>query len=150
MSRFKSIAARWLPPVLVPKAWNSSFEGANWSPRRGTVPGYAPTDARQELTAGVRSELVRKSRYLHKNSGFVRELVANMAIYSTGDGIRVQAQSADPGWNRKAEAYFAYWSARCEVTGRRRAFLRRFRLSRITFRELALAGKIPGVTKSSW
>ena len=39
---------------------------------------------------------------------------------------------------------------RCEVTGRRRAFLRRFQLSRITFREMASAGLIPGVTKSSW
>ena len=39
---------------------------------------------------------------------------------------------------------------RCEVTGRRRALLRRFRLSRITFREMASAGLIPGVTKSSW
>lgn len=39
---------------------------------------------------------------------------------------------------------------RCAITGRRRAFLRRFRLSRITFRELASAGMIPGVTKSSW
>ena len=39
---------------------------------------------------------------------------------------------------------------RCEVTGRRRAFLRRFRLSRITFREIASHGMIPGVTKSSW
>ena len=39
---------------------------------------------------------------------------------------------------------------RCEVTGRPRAFLRTFRLSRIAFRELALQGMIPGVTKSSW
>ena len=39
---------------------------------------------------------------------------------------------------------------RCEITGRRRAFLRRFQLSRITFRELASAGMLPGVTKSSW
>jgi len=39
---------------------------------------------------------------------------------------------------------------RCEVTGRRRAFLRRFRLSRITFREMASHGLLPGVTKSSW
>ena len=39
---------------------------------------------------------------------------------------------------------------RCMITGRRRAFLRRFRLSRIAFRELASAGMIPGVTKSSW
>jgi small subunit ribosomal protein S14 len=39
---------------------------------------------------------------------------------------------------------------RCEFSGRRRAFLGRFRLSRISFRELASAGMIPGVTKSSW
>ena len=39
---------------------------------------------------------------------------------------------------------------RCIVTGRRRAFMRRFKLSRITFRELASSGMIPGVTKSSW
>ena len=39
---------------------------------------------------------------------------------------------------------------RCEVTGRPRAFLRSFRLSRIAFRELSLKGMIPGVTKSSW
>ncbi|MGH8046555.1 MAG: 30S ribosomal protein S14 [Chthoniobacterales bacterium] len=39
---------------------------------------------------------------------------------------------------------------RCKITGRRRAFLRRFQISRITFRELATAGLIPGVTKSSW
>ena len=39
---------------------------------------------------------------------------------------------------------------RCAVTGRPRAYLRRFGLSRITFRELASQGRIPGVTKSSW
>lgn len=39
---------------------------------------------------------------------------------------------------------------RCEVTGRRRGYLRRFRMSRITFREMASHGMIPGVTKSSW
>lgn len=39
---------------------------------------------------------------------------------------------------------------RCRVSGRRRAYLRRFQMSRITFRELASQGLIPGVTKSSW
>jgi small subunit ribosomal protein S14 len=39
---------------------------------------------------------------------------------------------------------------RCNVTGRPRAYIRRYGLSRLTFRELALQGKIPGVTKSSW
>ncbi len=118
MNRLQSIARALIPPILLPKAWGSSFEAANWSHRRGTVPGALPTDARKELTFGIRSELVRKSRYLHKNSGFVRELVANMAIYSTGDGIRVQAQSLDASWNRAAEEYFSYWSSRCEITQR--------------------------------
>ena len=39
---------------------------------------------------------------------------------------------------------------RCSVTGRPRAVIRKFGLSRITFRELALQGKIPGVIKASW
>jgi small subunit ribosomal protein S14 len=39
---------------------------------------------------------------------------------------------------------------RCSLSGRPRGFNRRFGVSRITLRELALAGKIPGVTKSSW
>jgi small subunit ribosomal protein S14 len=39
---------------------------------------------------------------------------------------------------------------RCALTGRSRAYYRKFRLSRIMLRELANKGLIPGVTKSSW
>lgn len=39
---------------------------------------------------------------------------------------------------------------RCQLTGRSRAYVRRFGLSRIAFREMALEGKIPGVRKASW
>ena len=39
---------------------------------------------------------------------------------------------------------------RCEVTGRPRRYLRKFKLSRIAFRELAHKGQLPGVKKSSW
>ncbi|HEX6072969.1 MAG TPA: 30S ribosomal protein S14 [Sphingomicrobium sp.] len=39
---------------------------------------------------------------------------------------------------------------RCELTGRSRAYYRKFRLSRIMLRELANKGLIPGVIKSSW
>ncbi len=39
---------------------------------------------------------------------------------------------------------------RCKVTGRPRGYLRKFQMSRISFRELSLDAKIPGVTKSSW
>lgn len=39
---------------------------------------------------------------------------------------------------------------RCKLTGRPRGYMRQFGLSRITFREMATDGKIPGITKSSW
>jgi len=39
---------------------------------------------------------------------------------------------------------------RCRLTGRPRGVLKKFGLSRIAFRELALDGKLPGVTKASW
>jgi small subunit ribosomal protein S14 len=39
---------------------------------------------------------------------------------------------------------------RCSISGRPRAYIRKFGLSRLTFRELALNGQIPGVTKASW
>jgi small subunit ribosomal protein S14 len=39
---------------------------------------------------------------------------------------------------------------RCAVCGRPRGFMRRFGLCRICFRERALQGELPGVTKSSW
>jgi small subunit ribosomal protein S14 len=39
---------------------------------------------------------------------------------------------------------------RCEVTGRPRAFYRKFKMSRIALRELGSQGLVPGLTKSSW
>jgi small subunit ribosomal protein S14 len=39
---------------------------------------------------------------------------------------------------------------RCKLTGRPRGYMRKFGISRVTFREMASAGKIPGVTKASW
>ena len=39
---------------------------------------------------------------------------------------------------------------RCSISGRPRGFNRKFGVSRIQFRELALSGKIPGIIKSSW
>lgn len=39
---------------------------------------------------------------------------------------------------------------RCKLTGRPRGYLRQFGVSRNTFREMALFGKIPGITRASW
>ena len=39
---------------------------------------------------------------------------------------------------------------RCKLTGRPKGYMRQFGISRINFREMALTGLIPGITKSSW
>lgn len=39
---------------------------------------------------------------------------------------------------------------RCKLTGRPRGYMRKFGISRVTFRELASQGKIPGIVKASW
>ena len=39
---------------------------------------------------------------------------------------------------------------RCKLTGRPKGYMRRFGINRVTFRKMALEGKIPGITKASW
>ena len=39
---------------------------------------------------------------------------------------------------------------RCKLTGRPKGYMRKFGISRVTFREMAAKGMIPGVTKASW
>lgn len=39
---------------------------------------------------------------------------------------------------------------RCKLTGRPKGYMRKFGINRVTFREMAAEGKIPGLTKSSW
>ncbi|MEJ6736764.1 MAG: 30S ribosomal protein S14 [Flavobacteriales bacterium] len=39
---------------------------------------------------------------------------------------------------------------RCKLTGRPRGYMRQFGISRVTFREMASSGLIPGITKASW
>ncbi len=112
MNAFQRFAARLFFGI------NSTYESANRSPRRANVPGSAPQDATLDLTPGVRSELVRRSRYLAHNSGFIREMVSAMALYSVGDGMRPQAESVNPEWNKKAEDCFNRWARHAELTGR--------------------------------
>jgi small subunit ribosomal protein S14 len=55
----------------------------------------------------------------------------------------IMKQQAAPKF--KSRAY-----TRCKLCGRPRGYLRKFQLCRICFRELALKGEVPGITKASW
>jgi small subunit ribosomal protein S14 len=78
----------------------------------------------------------RKARTVQKYA----ELRAKLKAEKDYEGITLLPRDASP--TRVVN--------RCEVTGRRRGYLRRFKMSRIAFRELASHGMIPGETKSSW
>lgn len=52
--------------------------------------------------------------------------------------------------NQRGARFGVQNHTRCQRCGRPRAVFRRFRLCRVCFRELAHAGELPGVTKSSW
>jgi len=51
---------------------------------------------------------------------------------------------------KKTPKYSSRIVRRCELTGRSRGVYRKFRISRIMLRKLALEGKIPGMRKASW
>jgi small subunit ribosomal protein S14 len=51
---------------------------------------------------------------------------------------------------KKTPKYSTRKKNRCELTGRARGYYRKFRISRIMLRELALQGMIPGMRKASW
>lgn len=64
------------------------------------------------------------------------------ALKAAGEWEKLQKLPANSSAVRKHN--------RCQLTGRPRGYMRVFGLSRNTFRLMALEGKIPGVTKSSW
>lgn len=106
-------------PDKAVKSYGGQFESGGWSSRRrAAVPGGNPSDLRKDLNGSTRNEIVKRSRYIARNSGFAAEQKNLMAIYAVGEGRRPQAQSMDSGWNDAAEQLFREWSVRPEITNR--------------------------------
>ncbi|MFT3829611.1 MAG: 30S ribosomal protein S14 [Opitutaceae bacterium] len=90
----------------------------------------------------------RRIALVEKYAAKRAELKAILANPNTTDEAFFAAQKAMSKLPRNSSAIRV--RNRCALSGRPRGYIRRYRVSRITFRELALSGKIPGVTKSSW
>jgi small subunit ribosomal protein S14 len=78
----------------------------------------------------------RRERLVQKYAKLRKELKAK------GDYAALQKLPRDSSSTRL--------NNRCNVTGRVRSYYRKFGVSRLVLRELALQGKIPGIVKSSW
>ena len=90
----------------------------------------------------------RRKRLVKKYAGQYAKLKAMAADTSLDDSERLIARLKMAEIPRNGNPTRV--RNRCEVTGRPRAYYRKFRLCRVQLRELANKGLIPGVTKSSW
>jgi small subunit ribosomal protein S14 len=83
-----------------------------------------------------------KARELKKERLIAKYAERRKALKESGDWVGLQKLPRSSSATRHRN--------RCKLTGRPRGYLRTFGLCRNMFRELASAGKIPGVTKASW
>ena len=90
----------------------------------------------------------KRKRLVEKHSKKRAELKAILANPAATDADFFAAQKKLQRLPKNSSAVRIH--NRCSMSGRPRGFHRKFGVSRIQFRELALSGKIPGVIKSSW
>lgn len=87
-----------------------------------------------------------------KKSKVIKELKRQELVAAYADKRRVLKTSGDYLALQKLprDSSATRLKNRCSVSGRPRGYLSKFKVSRIVFRELALKGQIPGITKASW
>jgi small subunit ribosomal protein S14 len=83
-----------------------------------------------------------KARELKRQKMVAKYAARKSALKAAGDYIGLQKLPRDSSRVRLHN--------RCNLTGRPKGYMRQFGVSRINFREMALKGLIPGVTKASW
>lgn len=88
--------------------------------------------AKESMKARERKRAVMVERYAEKRA----------ALKAAGDYEGLQKLPKDASPVRKHN--------RCSLTGRPRGYMRQFGISRVTFREMASEGLIPGIKKASW
>jgi small subunit ribosomal protein S14 len=77
-----------------------------------------------------------------------QQLKKTIMDLSVSDEDKIQAQIALDKLPKNSSPVRLH--NRCQITGRARGFLRKFKLSRLCFREMANKGLIPGIFKASW
>jgi small subunit ribosomal protein S14 len=90
----------------------------------------------------------RRKKLVKQYAGKYAKLKATANDESLDEGERLMARLKMAQLPRNANPTRV--RNRCAITGRPRAYYRKFRIARVMLRDLALRGMIPGVTKSSW
>jgi capsid protein len=96
----------------------SGWQSTMFSNARRAIFGRAPGDLRQDLTPWNRIAMMRKCRWAERNSGLFKQILADMVLYSVGDGIKAQSHASTPEVQAQYEVYFAEKAKRIDITNR--------------------------------
>jgi capsid protein len=117
MSLINSILGKFRVSSWMNAPGGSSYEGAKTNQTRSTLSLKVQT-AKLDLDKTTRIELIRKGRYLHRNSPVVRGLIERLVNYTIGTGIHPSPISSDDTFNDLALAEFKRWSLLPDIESR--------------------------------
>ena len=106
------------PAAPAPQASYGDWQSIGVTRARRSAYGAEPRDLRRDLTPYDRLTMVRKCRWAERNSGLFKQILADMCLYTVGDGIKPQSHASTPEMQERYEAYFAEKAKRIDITNR--------------------------------
>ena len=107
-----------LPAAPKPQASYGDWQSIGVTRARRASYGAEPRDLRRDLTPYDRLTMMRKCRWAERNSGLFKQILADMCLYTVGDGIKPQSHASTPEMQQTYEAYFAEKAKRIDITNR--------------------------------
>ena len=107
-----------MPAAPAPQASYGDWQSIGVTRARRSAYGAEPRDLRRDLTPYDRLTMVRKCRWAERNSGLFKQILADMCLYTVGDGIKPQSHASTPEIQERYEAYFAEKAKRIDITNR--------------------------------
>ena len=121
--KIKTVSLRPKQPKATPAAPQPQVSYGDWQSigvtrARRSAYGAEPRDLRRDLTPYDRLTMMRKCRWAERNSGLFKQILADMCLYTVGDGIKPQSHASTPEMQERYEAYFAEKAKRIDITNR--------------------------------
>ena len=121
--KIKTVSLRPKTPKVAPAAPTPQASYGDWQSigvtrARRSAYGAEPRDLRRDLTPYDRLTMMRKCRWAERNSGLFKQILADMCLYTVGDGIKPQSHASTPEMQERYEAYFAEKAKRIDITNR--------------------------------
>jgi capsid protein len=106
------------PSAPAPQASYGDWQSIGVTRARRAAYGAEPRDLRRDLTPYDRLTMVRKCRWAERNSGLFKQILADICLYTVGDGIKPQSHASTPEMQERYETYFAEKAKRIDITNR--------------------------------